>query len=203
MSPDGSNAVLALANGKQVLPDGRVVSTVAVPQPSAQIHREIVSGRQAAKTLDRIHRKLGDLPDIPQKMNPIAAVLSYTAIGLSDADIATALGAAVEQIQVLKDSEPYKQLADMFDKTVFEDARKNAKHIIARAADRAATKISDAIDSDDPLISLAASRDIIKFGGISLDESTGRSLGGLKIVIEKSDGKNADNVTVTLGESHG
>lgn len=199
-SDSSSEVALVLADGRKVLKSGQVIKEVEVPQPAAQVHREIESGRAASRTLERMHRKLGDLPDIPQKMNPIAAILVYNAIGLSNDDIATALGASTAQIETIKSSDPYKQLSDMFDKTIFEDAKRNAKHIVAKASDKAAQRIVDFIDSKDSLISLSASKEIARLGGISLADEHVRPISGLKIVIEKSDGAQKDEVTVTLGE---
>ena len=194
--------MLQLANGKTILPDGTVTRTVTVPQPSAQFSREIVSGRAASATLERIHRKLGDLPDEPVKMNPIAAVISYTAIGLSDADIATSLGATEAQIKTIKDSEAYKLFAEMFDKTVFEDARRNAKHIVAKASDKAAQTMVDLLDSSDESIKAVASRELLKTAGVSLDESSNKLSGGLKIVIERA-GQHNDDLKISIGGTNG
>lgn len=187
------------------LPDGTKVYTDSyVEKPAAQtaagLSREITSGRRAAVALDKVHRKLGDLPDTPDKLNPVCAVLTYTAIGLSNEDIATALRTSVENIERLKQLDVYKQIADMFDKTVFEDAKQNAKHIIARAADRAAGTMVSHVEDEDPNISIIAAREVLRIAGVSTEEDRTKQLGGLKIVIEKNDNKGSDSVTVTLGE---
>lgn len=192
---DVGSVALILADGKKVLRDGTVITEV--PRPAVQTSIEIQSGRQAKQTLERMHRKLGELPDIPQKMNPVAAVIFYTCIGLGDADIAEALGATEQQIKTLKESELYAQLYNFFDKTIFDDAKRNAKHIIARASDHAATRIVEAIDSDDPLISLAASRDVMKFAGVSLEQESNTKLSGLQIRITRRE-DDADDISVEV-----
>jgi hypothetical protein len=189
---------LTLADGKLVLKDGSVVTEL--PKQAVMVSREIESGRAASRTLQRMHRKLGDLPDIPQKMNPVAAVILYTCIGLQDADIATALGATEAQIATIKESELYGQLFKLFDRTVFDDARQNARHIIARASDKAATVMVDALESDDPLIKLSASREVMKLGGISLEEKNERAISGLHIrITRKEDEADEINIGVTNG----
>lgn len=199
-SAQSDDVRLILADGKRVMADGRVLSTITVPQPAAQTSREISSGRAAASALERIHRKLGDLPDIPAKMNPVAAVLTYTAIGLNNADIATALGATEEQIEILKASDIYKQLFELFDKTVFEDAQRNARHIIAKASDRAADTMVKLLDSNDESIQAVASRELMKAAGVSLEEDHKKLAGGLKIVIEKAGSRKDENITIRVGE---
>jgi hypothetical protein len=187
------NVALVLADGKMVLRDGRVVSEV--PKSAALVSREIESGRAASRTLQRMHRKLGDHPDIPQKMNPVAAVILYTCIGLNDEDIATALQATPAQIATIKDSELYGQLFKLFDRTVFEDAKQNARHIIAKATDHAAEVMVNALDSDDPLIKLSASREVMKLGGVSLEEKNERAISGLHIRITRKEDE-ADEISI-------
>ncbi len=193
-----SEVALILPDGTKVYTDSRVEKPAA--QVAAGLSREITSGRRAAIALDKVHRKLGDLPDTPDKLNPVCAVITYRAIGLSTQDIATALRTSVENIERLMSMDVYKQIADMFDKTVFEDAKQNAKHIIARAADRAASRMVEHVDDEDPNISIIAGREVLRMAGVSTEADMGKNLGGLKIVIEKNDNKGSDSVTVTLGE---
>lgn len=193
-----NGVALVLPTGETVYTDGRVEKPAA--QVAAGLSREISNGRSAAVALNRIHRKLGDLPDTADRLNPICSVITYKAIGLSNEDIATALRTTVENIERLISLDAYKQIADMFDKTVFEDAKQNAKHIVARAADNAAYKMTKHVDDDDPNISIIAAREVLRMAGVSTEADMGKSLGGLKIVIEKSDGRGNDSVTVTLGE---
>lgn len=195
---DGSEVALTLADGKKVLRSGRVVTDV--PSNAVVLSREIVSGRAASRTLERMHRKLGDLPDIPQKMNPVTAVIFYSMIGLDDESIATALQATEAQIATIKQSELYGQLVALFDRTVFDEARRDAKHIIAKATNRAATRMVDAIDSDDPLISLSASREVMKIGGISLEQGTENKLSGLQIRITRREDE-ADEITIGVSNA--
>lgn len=190
-----------LGDGRQVLANGKVIDPNAVEKKAniATIGREISSGREAARTLERIHRKLGDLPELPVKMNPIAAIITYAAIGLSNEDIATSLGATPEQIATIKDSEAYKQIEQMFDQTVFESERRNAKHIFARAAEKAALTMVSLVDSADENIALTAARDVSKINGINTEEETDRRPGALKIVITKR-GQKDDEIKVELNQ---
>src|SRR5882672_327655 len=128
-----SNVIQVFHDGRKLLRDGTIVRDV--PANAVVISKEITSGRAAARTLQRMHRTLGDLPDIPQRMNPAAAVIFYHAVGLSDADIATALGATEAQITTIRESEVYQSLFKLFDVANFEDAKRNARHIISKATD--------------------------------------------------------------------
>lgn len=196
-STTSADVKLTLPDGTLILADGRAVKPVEATSNVATIAKEVKSGREAAKVLEKMHRKLGDLPDEPLKMNPIAAIITYSAIGLDDQDIATALGATVHQIATIKESDAYKQLSEMFDQTVFEDERRNAKHIIAKAAQKAAATMVSLVDSDREDIALTASRDVLKTAGITTEEETNRRVGGLRIVITRN-GEQESEVKVEM-----
>jgi hypothetical protein len=193
-------AKLILPDGTHIYAGGRISKTGEMPSDVAKIGREVKSGREAVRVLERMHRKLGDLPDIPIKMNPIAAIITYTAVGLEDADIATALGATEAQVVTIKDSEAYKQLEQMFDRTVFEDERRNAKHIVAKAASRAAQTMVALVDSEREDIALTAARDVMKVAGINTEEDTSRRQGALRIVVTKS-GQKDEELTVEINNA--
>lgn len=190
-----SNVVQVFHDGRKLLRDGSIVRDV--PANAVVISREITSGRQATRTLARMHRTLGDLPDIPQRMNPAAAVIFYHAIGLDDADIATALGATEIQIRTIRESEVYQSLFKLFDVANFEDAKRNARHIIARNTDKAAETMVSALDSDDPLTRLHASKEVLRMGDISLENRNETKLAGLHIRITRKEDE-ADDITVEV-----
>jgi len=122
---------LTLQDGSVVLNNGKVMKPIQAPQPAAAMSREITSGRQAAAILEKQSRKLGDLPDVPEKMNAFCAVITYSMLGLSDADIAIALKTSEQNVKKLKDLDAYHQLVQMFDTTVFEDNKRAANHMLA------------------------------------------------------------------------
>lgn len=207
MQPDvqpaavNQDVAVTLADGSEVLKNGQVrKKQIQVPQPQARFSREIESGRKATHTLEKIHRKLGDLPTSDgKKLNPIAAVVTYSAIGLNDEDIAVTLGATVDQIRILKESEIYKQISELFDRTTFEDARRNAKHIIASAADKAATRIVEAVDSESIAVALSASRDVMRINGIDNDQINEKKPSGLSIrIIRKSDQISEEEINISV-----
>lgn len=191
--------MLTLPDGTQVFSSGRSV----VPKSPKEYAQEVESGTKAKATLARMHRKLHDLPESPQALNAINAVLVYTQVGLDDADIAVALQTTVENIGRLRGLEAYQQMQDMFDKTVFEDARRQAKHIISGAADKAATAMVNAVDSEDENIRVVASRDVLKLAGITTEEERNKTLSGLRIEIIKRENGKEDTINVTLGDKSG
>jgi hypothetical protein len=195
---------LHLPDGLVVLKSGKVVRPVPQPtekpveQKSVRVAREIKSGRQASEALERIHRKLGDLPEQAEKMNAIACVLMYTGVGLDDGDIALALKTSVENIMRLKQLDAYRQLSEMFDKAVFDDAKTQANHIVSRAAARAAHRIVDFIDDDDALVSMSASKEVARMAGIGVDRLDPAKVSSLNITIKRK----GDNDDVTVEVNH-
>lgn len=201
-SEQSQDVKLTLGDGSVVLANGKVIKPgQEIAASAAAIGREVSSGRQAVRVLEKMHRKLGDLPDMPAKMNPIAAIITYTAIGLSNDDIATSLGATAEQIATIKDSEAYQQLEQMFDQTVFEDERRNAKHIISQASTRAAQTMVAAVDSADENIALVASRDVLKLSGITTEEQTDKRFGGLTIKVIRKNDAQEDEIRVEMNNA--
>ena len=192
---------LTLPDGTMILANGKAYKPQEQPSNIATLGREISSGRQAVRTLEKMHRKLGDLPDQPMKMNPIAAIITYSAIGLDNDDIATALGATPDQVATIKDSEAYKQLEQMFDQTVFEDERRNAKHLISKASSQAAATMVALIDSRDENIALTASRDTLKLSGINTDEENSRRQGALRIVVTRKGDRDSDEIRVEMNHA--
>jgi hypothetical protein len=202
---DGSDIALNLPDGSVVHRDGRVVkprlevvSSLATTQPAVQLAREIESGRAAARTLDRIHRKLGDLPAEAEKMNAIAAVLMYSQIGLRDEDIAVALKTSLVAIEALKKLDAYQQLEQMFDTTVFEDAKRTANHLVARASSRAVQRLVEAVESTDESVAVVASDKITKMAGIGAGEEQNKRIGGLNIVIKRKGESLEDEIRVEV-----
>jgi hypothetical protein len=134
-------------------------------------------------------------------MNAIAAVLMYTGVGLSDTDIAVALRTSTENITQLKELDSYKQLAEMFDSTVFDDAKRAANHIVARAASNAAARIVDLVEHEDAGIALNAARDVTRLAGVGVDRPDEGRISGLNIKIIRSGDKKEDELTVEINNA--
>lgn len=193
---------LQLPDGSVVLNNGKVVKPVAVSQPGVQMSREIASGRQAAAILDKQSRKLGDLPDVPEKMNAFCAVITYSMLGLDDAEIATALKTTQDNIRKLKDLDAYQQLVAMFDTTIFEDNKRAANHMLAQASRKATQRMIDAIDSEREDIAVVASRDVMKAAGVGQQEEQTKRVGGLNIRIIRKGEQQEDEIRVELNHAN-
>lgn len=200
---DDANVKLTLPDGSLLLPNGTVIKPQQAVQPAVTIGREIQSGRAAARTLKRVHRQLGDLPDGDTKqLNAIAAILMYTGVGLSDSDIATALGTTTAVVDGIKQLDAYRQLSEMFDSAVFDDAKRTASHILAGAATNAASRMVDAVESRNEQVAVVAAREVLKMNGISTEQTSTEKKSGLNIkIVRKGEKTNTETITVELNNA--
>lgn len=180
-----------------ILPDGTIINPDgSIKDPSVEAATLVENGTTAIALVQRMRRTLGDMPDVPRNMNPVACVIVYTQVGLSDEDIAASLSTDLETIQRLKASEIYSKLTELFEERVFEDERKTAQHIISKHSARAATKMVNLVDSKSGDLALAAARDVLRIGGVD-KSSQSNGLSALKIVmIDKEDAKREITITV-------
>jgi hypothetical protein len=111
------------------------------------------------------HRKLAELPALPKQLNSYAAILVYTASGLSDAEISVATKFTVEQITLLRAQPAYSQLEQFIIETVKQEAATEVKSILLNGEVKAATRVVELIDSEDDKVALAASKDLLDRGG--------------------------------------
>lgn len=184
------------------MPDGTVLSPKQAVQPAVTAGREIQNGRAAARTLERVHRKLGDLPEGDTKqLNAIAAILMYTGVGLADEDIAAALGTTAETVSGIKELDAYRQLSDMFDTQVFDDAKRTASHIIAGASSRAAERMVDALESPNEQVAVVAAKELLSRNGITADTQQTERKSGLNIKIIRKGEKRDETITVELNHA--
>lgn len=201
---DGSNTIieqrLVLPDGRVLLSDGRVAKPVAVEQPAVAMSNEIKSGRESARILSSMSRKLSDLPDTPDKMNAMGAVVTYTLLGLSDEDIALALKTTPDKIKMLKELDAYVQLVQMLDKSVIEDSKRAANHMLAKAATHATQRMIDGIDSNREDIAIVAARDVMKAAGVGAAADAEKRIGGLNIRIIRKGEHTEDDISVELSQ---
>jgi hypothetical protein len=174
---------LVLPNGKVIAPNGHLLD------PAVMGATVIENGKTAIALVSKMKRTLGDMPDIPRNMNPVACVIVYTQVGLDDEAIAECLNTTIENIKRLKESEIYSKLSELFEERVFDDEQRTARHIISKHSARAAQKIVDLVSSQSGDLALMASRDVLRIGGVDKSGEV-KGLSSLKIVmVDKADAK--------------
>lgn len=149
-----------------ILIDGTRIPTTPVYEQDGVEYVEIPSNTAAQQQVEKINRKLSDLPDIPARMNTIGIVLSYHMFGLDDQEIAVALGMRKEQIVSIKLLEAFSTLQEAVIKNMVSSTKGDVQAVIEGATVRAANRISHLIDNADmETTQLAAAKDMLDRGG--------------------------------------
>jgi transposase len=138
--------------------DGSIVQ----PSPAASFERiNVPSMREAQRLVANTRRKLIDLPGTPQQLTAYGAIIAYTASGISDAEIGVALGISAAQVAQIKSTPAYQSM----EHSVIEAARKVAEHevqkILASKETKAATRLTELVESVDEKVALTAARDVL------------------------------------------
>jgi len=144
------------------LPDG---TAIAPSVASTFTHVAIPSNTQAQRLVSNTNRKLAELPALPKQLNSYAAILVYTASGLSDDEISVATKFTREQIALLRSQPAYTQLESFIIDAVKQEAAAEVKSILASGEIKAATRVIELVDSEDDKVALAASKDLLDRGG--------------------------------------
>ena len=184
--------VLILPNGVEISPDG------TRRDPIAENATEILNARESVKLVQKIQRSIGDLPDVPENMNPVCCIMAYTAVGLNNDEIAKALNTNVENIERIKGLDIYNEFERMFDERIFDDEVRNARHIISRAQTRAATRMTGLIDSQSGDLALMAAAKTMSIGGT---DKTAQAQGMTKfeIVMVDADDLKKQRIEIKVG----
>lgn len=172
---------LILPGGVEIAPDGSRLD------PSTNQVTEILNARESVRLVERIQRSVGDLPDVPENMNPVCCIMAYTAVGLNNDEIAKALKTTVENIERIKALDIYADFERMFDERVFDDEQRNARHIIAKAQPHAARTMVAHIDSKSGDLSLMAAAKVMTIGGTD-KSAVSQGMSKLEIImVDKAD----------------
>ena len=149
------NTPLQLADGTVIVPSvANTFTRVAIP-----------SNTEARRLVSNTNRKLAELPALPKQLNSYAAILVYTASGLSDDEISVATKFTREQIALLRAQPAYTQLESFIIDAVKQEAAVEVKSILASGEIKAATRVIELVDSEDDKVALAASKDLLDRGG--------------------------------------
>jgi len=135
-------------------PDEPTDGFVSVPT-NAEMQQRVVS----------VKRNMGDLPDLPAKMNTIGVVLSYELFGLSVADTAAVTGLTDEQVGTIRMLDAYDTMRKNVVDAIIDQESENVVDIFTSNARTAANRLVDLAGHARPDISLSASKDLLDRAG--------------------------------------
>jgi len=193
-------------NDPLILPDGSILhtdGTLSRPKRSAAATSiEIPSNTEAKAIVSATRRTLSDLPLTPASTNPIAVILSYVLFGLSNTDISIATSIPEPQIIAIRSSTPFLELYETLKTTIIEQESENVRGFFVAASRAAATRVAELItDTDNPLVALKASQDILDRAGHRPADVLlikGQMENVLKIEHYRKDGSKIDNTAPTI-----
>lgn len=185
---------LVLADGTKIDPNsGKVLRE--------QKFVEIPSASQAQELVARTKKSIAELPVPTKQMSGLGLVLFYSMWGLSNQEIAIALGLTIDQVLHIKKLPQYTQISEDIKKTVLEHEANDVKAFFQQRAMGAAKKIVTLAEEEDGVLGFKASQDILDRAGFrpaDIVEHNHNLSGGLRIeVINKS----AENTIPTIDGS--
>jgi hypothetical protein len=181
------NQPLRLADGRVVYPEGEISTGFSPPEG----HVEVPSGPEAQRIIIAARRKLSELPEVPQTMNAVSVILSYTLFGLDDEEIAIATKLTTTQISRIKQGDAYTQMHDAVVRSVLDSETNVVRELFVKKAKQAAEVVVRAMEEGTRADRMAAARDILDRSGhrpSDVVEHRHRMDGGLVIEIVRRDG---------------
>lgn len=174
---------LVLADGTFIEPDKLNDEVDEAPEPLRQVKLVAADFRAQQK------RTINELPDRPDVINAMAAVLMYTILGLTDREISTIVGISRAEVALARKHSAYEEC---FNAMVSELINANSEVLTSRLAAHAhialnqVTKLSTKAKKEETRLS--ASKDILDRAGVRPQDVAARSLtqkNELRIVITK------------------
>lgn len=182
---------LAAQHEPLVLYDGTVIDPVTgreVPQQHKRV--EVPRHSEAVRTLTAVRRRLSELPAPPREMNAISIVCFYTMLGVEDHDIGVATGLTAAQVGRIRMQDAYQTVYREITAAILDADAGNVRLSIQRAAQRAADRQIELVESEDEKIALGASNSVLDRAGhrpVDVVEHRIRSEQSLVIEIIKRD----------------
>lgn len=177
-----------------VLPNGTIVQKVE--PTNKQVVTKIKSNSQLQEEEARVRHRIDELPIQDGKMNTISVVLCYYMYGLSLHDISLITKIPIEQIQNIVMLPAFSEMMSNVTKSIIENDTNNVRDFIAQQSKKAASKITEIMETAPAKYALAAAQDILDRSGqrpVDVVEHINRMDGELRIVhIVKDENKIKD-----------
>jgi hypothetical protein len=147
------------------LADGRVIGIDGKEVKPKRPMTEMPSNSEAKQIVIRANKRIADLPALPEKLNGISVILTYTLFGLADQEIAIATGLTIEQIEVIRSHDAYTSMLDVLQKNITDADADIIRKTITQYSHSAVLNVIDKMNSDDEKTSLKAAQDVLDRAG--------------------------------------
>ena len=169
------------------LADGSRVCTQTGQVMKEDDEEEVVvipSATEAIRAVERVNKRISDLPVPPKQMNVVSLVMSYSLFGLSDNDIGIAIGLSIEQIGRIKMSDAYGDVRETIVENIIESDAEAVRTMFTDASKGAVNKLIEIANKADDKTALGAVNSILDRAGhrpADVQEHRLIADGGLKI----------------------
>lgn len=183
-----SDTPLRLADGTLIYKNGKITPPVMEPEVEAVSESEPSAEFDASRLVIAVQRRLRDLPENTKTMNGIAAVLGYTLFGLSDDDIAEAIGTTAERIQSIRSMPSYQLLRSDAITNVISAEQADVRELFVKHSRKAVNTVVEGMSAKRTSDRLKAAGDILDRSGFrpaDVVEHRHRLEGGLTIEVIK------------------
>lgn len=169
-----SKRTLTLADGTEIsLQTGSPVAQQMSPSPSVPSlangvppgYTIVPSNTEAVTEVTRQRRRLSELPDVPEKMNIVSAIVAYHMFGLADFEIAHAIGCTTEQVERIKMTDAFASMLDTVTRSTLDAQANNVRDFLADGAMLAAQTMRNELLSPNGQNRIVAAKDILDRAG--------------------------------------
>ena len=133
--------------------------------PTPEGYTRVPTSIEAQNIVARARRTAEDLPAPPGAMNGVSLVLTYTLFGLDDLSIAIVTDLSVDAIKRIRASAVYTEMYAAVSEGMQASETNQVRDILAQAAQGAANRIVDQVNSTNADVSFRAAKDILDRSG--------------------------------------
>lgn len=185
---------LPIGNEPLQLADGTVIDceTGKVKKDDASNFVYVPSPSEAQRIIAKTRMTVAELPLPPKQLSAIAMVAFYTMYGMSDRDISIALDSQLteEQIERIRGLDAYIEFMVTAKANILNTETETVREVFERHAVKAATNLVNLTESDNEVMKLTASKDVLDRAGhrpADIVEHRHKLDSNLNIVITKRD----------------
>lgn len=132
---------------------------------AANAFTEIPNARRAQEQIARVRMTLAELPLPTKAMNAVSVVLMYTLVGISKAEIATATGMSLEQVERIQSGDAYQKMHSSIVESILDEDSDDVRTLLAAHSKAAARRVVSLVQSGDEVVALAAAKDTLDRSG--------------------------------------
>lgn len=126
---------------------------------------EVPTHLEAQRAVVNTRKRIADLPELPERMNIVAAVAAYYLFGLDEFQTSLALGCTETQVENIKMTDAFTNIVDAMTQNITQGAQDTVRGLIDRNAMSAAQRVAHLMNSQDEKVAIVAAKDMLDRAG--------------------------------------